>query len=155
MQKYAVIVNLEEARPKHKLSDLPLHLTLLGVFSSDKSSEYFVPILKDAAQNYGASTTKTMGCQNFGNNERSIMVTELKKTKELNNLQRILVKSFGNELNTMDKNFQPTTYRPHVTDQNNRSLAREESVTIDNLTLVEIDGDNVFERFRLSLDIDQ
>jgi len=151
MTKYAVIANLEEAKSAHKLSDLPLHITLLGIFSSDKKPEYFSSILESAAKGYNIVKTKTIGRQNFGDEKQPTMVSELEKTKDFEDLHKALITSFGDELKTMNANFQPDIYRPHVTDQNKKSVSIDADIVINNLTLVEINDDDVFERHCVSL----
>lgn len=150
-KKYAIISNLETAKPVHKLDDLPLHVTLVGIFSSSKEHEHFKPFLDTVSRNLSAVSVKTIGREDFGEQQKSIMVTTLEKTEELASLHQKLIESLGDDIKTMNPNFLPDTYRPHVTDQNDKRVSEESQVVINNLTLVEIKDNDVFERYRVEL----
>lgn len=150
-KKYAIISNLETAKPVHKLDDLPLHVTLVGIFSSSKKPEQFHPVLDTVSHNLNAVSVKTTSREDFGNKQENIMVTTLEKTKELASLHQNLIRSLGDDIKTMNTNFLPETYRPHVTDQNRKRVPQESQVVINNLTLVEIKDNDVFERYRVEL----
>lgn len=150
-KKYAIISNLEAAKPVHKLDDLPLHVTLVGIFSSSKKPEYFKPFLDTISHNLNAVSVKTIGREDFGDQQKSTMVTTLEKTKELASLHQKLIALLRDDIKTMNPNFLPETYRPHVTDQNRKRVPQESQVAINNLTLVEIKDNDVFERYRIEL----
>lgn len=151
MKKYAIISNLEASKPVHKMDSLPLHVTLVGIFSSAQEPDHFKSFLETISQKFNSVSVKTVSREDFGDNQKSVMVTTLEKTEELVKLHQTLVSSLGDEIKTMNPNFLPDTYRPHVTDQNKKSVAVGTSVALDNLTLVEIDGNDVFERYRINL----
>lgn len=151
MSKYAVISNLESPKQVHDLSNFPLHVTLIGIFNSDKLPEYFEPIIKKAAQKHSAVHTKDIGRQNFGSQEKPIMVTELQNTVQLRNLHKDLITALSGELNDMNTHFLPGTYRPHVTEQNERAASFREKIVLDNLTFVQIEGNHVFEKYKYTL----
>lgn len=151
MNKYAVISVLESQAKTYSLANLPLHVTLLGIFTSDSNIESLATMLDSGAKGQAAVITKVIGRKNFGDERNELMVSELDKTPELARLQEALILAFGKQLETMDKNFQPKTYRPHVTDQNTRIAPSDKPVIIDNLTLVEVTENSAIERHRLNL----
>lgn len=151
MSKYAVIANLEAPKSVHDLHNLPLHVTLIGIFSSVELPEYFEPIIKNVAQKHSVVHTETNGRQNFGSQEKPIMVTELLNTKQLRSLHQDLISASSTEIQDMNPHFLPDTYRPHITDQNGRSVSLHEEIVLNNLTFVEIDGNKVHEKFKITL----
>lgn len=151
MRKYAVISNLETPKPVHDLHNLPLHVTLIGIFSSLELPEYFEPIIKQVAQKHSTIHSSATGRQNFGIEEKPIMVTELQNTEQLKSLHQDLISALSGNLTDMNPHFLPGTYRPHVTDQNERAVSPREKIVLVNLTFVQIDGNNVYEKFRFTL----
>ncbi len=151
MNKYAVISNLETSKPVHALHNLPLHVTLIGIFSSLEQPDYFEPTIKKVAQKHSVVHTEAMDHQNFGDADMPIMVTELENTEQLKLLHQDLISALTAEIKDMNPHFLPKTYRPHVTDQKDRSIQADKEVRIDNLIFVQIDGNHVYEKFRFDL----
>lgn len=151
MRKYAVISNLESPKPVHDLHIFPLHVTLIGIFYSDKQPEYFKPIINKVAQKHCAIKTEASGRQNFGTQEKPAIVTELQNTEMLKSLHQDLIAALSGNLTDMNPHFLPSSYRPHVSDQNERAVSPREEIVLDNLTFVQIDDNNIYEKFIINL----
>lgn len=149
--KYAVIANLEESSPFYDMDNLPLHITLVGIFDSTKSPDYFITIIKNVASRHNTFKLNVIGQEDFGNNGNRIVVTELDKNAYISNLHQDLIDSFKSELGSMNPNFMPGTYRPHVTDQRNKTIKDLDTVELNNLTLLEIKDSMAIELFRIEL----
>ncbi len=151
MSKYAVISNLESPKPVHDLHNFPLHVTLIGIFNSDKQPEYFEPIIRKVSQNHSVIHTVATGRQNFGTEEKPTMVTELQNTEQLRSLHQDLITALSSDITDMNSHFLPSSYRPHVTDQNERVVSFNEEIVLNNLTFVQIQDNKVYEKFKFDL----
>lgn len=143
MRQYAIIANLERNGTKHyTLSSLPLHVTVLSIFFSEREAEFFVKIIGSVASGFGAIKTHTTQRALFGVDE-DIPVTLVEKTDELERLHLRLLKKVTDTVTFRAPQFTGRNFGPHVTDQSGTSVDVGKQLIIDNLSLVEIKDQEV------------
>lgn len=138
MTKY-VIVSFLEKNPSATFSssDWPLHVTIVRPFSSSKNPDYFLDILKTHCLNRKKIILSGKSREMFGH-DKSIPVTELEKTAEIEDLYRKLMLSLEGNIEFSKPHFDD--FRPHVTDHN-RKLGVGDKIALGSLSVVEMDGE--------------
>ena len=146
MRQYAVIVNLEsEKSDRYTMSSLPLHLTILSIFFSDKPPSFFTTQVIDIADDTRQFNIKTTGRALFGINE-DISVTLVKKNDELRKLHLRLLDAVSDHVSFRAPQFLGDGYGPHITDQGDREAPGDGDLLVGKLMLVEIIDQDVLVR---------
>ena len=143
MYQYAVIANLErDGTDLYTLSSLPLHVTILSIFFSEREPLELARLVIDAAAGRQSFSIKVTGRALFGP-DADIPVTTVEKTEMLEALHLRLLEATAGTASFRAPQYTGDGFSPHVTDQAGRTLQEDQSVMIDNLTFVEIDGQDV------------
>ena len=146
MRQYAVIVNLESAQAeRYTMSSLPLHITILSIFSSDQQHSFFTTILAKIAEDARQLTVRTAGRALFGV-DQDIPVTLVENSDQLRKLHLRLLDAVSDHVSFRAPQFVGDGYGPHITDQGDRKAGRGDSLILDNLMLVEIVDEDVHVR---------
>ena len=143
MNQYAVMTNLDSGPAAAcTLASLPLHVTILSIFFSQSPAPVISGLLEDAAACFKATRVTTIGRARFGVN-RDIPVTLVEPTDTLIGWHTGLLRAVSGHATFRAPGFLGEHYTPHVTDQQARALAVGEDILLDNLTFVQITGEDV------------
>lgn len=146
MRQYAVIANLDGSGVnRYTMSSLPLHVTILSIFYSEEAPSFFGEIANDIAKASDAINVETIGRALYGVDE-DIPVTLVRKTPALANLHHRLLDRVSGNVTFRTPQFTGDNFGPHVTDQSERYLPEGTDLVLDNLTLVEIEDQDVIVR---------
>ncbi len=149
---FAVIANLEAGADGYTMATLPLHVTLLTIFESTLDSAQLNTIVGAVAAANTAFDVPSLERALFGVNE-DVPVTRVVRSPALFALHSQLLSEVKDHARFRTPQFTGDGYGPHVTDQGERCLAVGETARIDNLTLVEISGEDVIELLRAPLGV--
>lgn len=139
-QKWVVAALLEDIPEgtEFPASNFPLHITITGVCAVDWDSRTIASNLEVLLKDQLPFSVKAIDEAYFGPNH-DIRVTEMEKTPQLLDLhQKVydMLIAAGAVFN--DPDYQGEGFRPHCTYQQQGHLDTGASVTIDNITLIDL-----------------
>ncbi len=158
MAKKYLLVNIiatQEYLTSFSSKDWPLHLTLLMHFNTDRPVKYLVKGLTDCTTKH-KSFEVLVENESFFGTHLDTLVSVLQLNKKIKDLHTDLMR-VANKLGvTYDEpNKVGAGFRPHVSVQRGEKLSIGKTITVDNVTLVEVikvpEGKliNVIQTFRL------
>lgn len=146
MRQYAVIANLEDTREgQYTMTSLPLHVTFLSIFFSNESASFFARINEEIAKGTHAIRVITTGRTRYGAHQE-IPVTLVEEVPEIANLHNQLLDRVSAHTSFRAPQFTGANFKPHVTDQGERVVSVGTQLELNNLTLVEIEEQDVIVR---------
>lgn len=139
-QKWAIISLLENATEGSEFyfTDFPLHLTLAGVFASNKDGAQLANGLADLLSRQPQIEIEADEKAMFGSN-KDIAVMKVKKGPALMNLYQLIyewLKSAGTQFNSPE--YEGNGYIPHSTFQKTGLLSSGEKRTLKSVSLIDL-----------------
>jgi len=139
-QKYTVICLLEDVEEGYSFSssDWPLHTTLVDTFAIDWDVETLQKKILELAQEQISTSTKGLKDEYFGPN-KEVHVILLEKNEGLKTIHYALLQKLkdGNIL-LNDPQYSEEGYLPHSTVQKHSQVKLGDTVSIDNLALIDM-----------------
>lgn len=119
-------------------NEWPIHITLIDTFAIDWDAKTLQREFIEVAQEQIPTSTCGIKDEYFGQN-KEVYVILLKKNEDLNNMHYALLQKLkeGNLL-LNDPQYSETGYKPHSTAQEHNQVNVGESVSIDNLALIDM-----------------
>lgn len=140
MSKYVIVSFVEPEFPQtFSHADWPLHVTVLRPFSTNLSDDELVEKLQDVCARHSPITTEAKSKELFGP-ENDVSVTELVNTSELQTLHEEISRIFGSDIEFTAPPY--PNYRPHVTDNNGKSIQVGDTVSLTTISLVALGQDD-------------
>ncbi|HEU4966102.1 MAG TPA: 2'-5' RNA ligase family protein [Candidatus Saccharimonadales bacterium] len=139
-QKYVIVQFLESVADgtEYDAKHWPLHVTLASNFVVDRRAVDLFGELAELASNE-CSVTTTAGDDDYFGPQKQVHVTALTMTLELQTLHNHIIGLLKNLGAVFDEpQFQEEGYRAHATVQANKRLYKGDTVTIDELTVVDM-----------------
>ena len=127
------------------MSSLPLHLTILSIFFSEKDPSFFSGIANETTGSCKPLIVRATKRALFGVGE-DVPVTLIEKTPELAELHNQILSRVSGYVSFRAPQFVGDNFSPHVTDQAGRAVSLDTKLELDNLTLLEIEDQNVIVR---------
>lgn len=113
----------------------PLHLTVLGTFYSDMSSEEISEKLETLLEKYGSLQLRTENYEMYGRGNDVPAVT-VKLSSSLFNLHRRILNMIEPNAELKNPDYNGDGYHPHITDKN-QLVELNDTLSIDTLYLVQ------------------
>lgn len=150
IQKYVIAKFLEPVADgtEFAATHWPLHVTLASNFVVDRKAINLFDELEELASKENSVTTTASEDDYFGP-QKQVHVTTLTMTSELQTLHThiiALLKSLGATFD--EPQYQEEGYRAHATVQADKRLHKGDTVTIDELTIVDMFPDDDISRRR-------
>jgi 2'-5' RNA ligase len=143
MHTYVVISSFDKhPKQNYTLRDLPLHLTLSNIFYSDLTTVEIMARLKPLTHKFKQFEVTAKSREMFGP-QQDVPVTEIIKSEQLQDMHKGIAAVLGEDMKYQSPEFAGANYRPHVSDQPAGIVAINEKLTVNNLTFVEIMGDEI------------
>jgi 2'-5' RNA ligase len=138
MSKYVIVSMLEPEFPQEfQSSDWPLHVTLLRPFETEVGAVKLIELLKKISDTHQELSTTGKSKEMFGEKE-DVAVTELICTPELQKLHDDIKTAFIDDITFIAHQY--PTFRPHMTEQNGKSINVGEVIALKNLSLIAINA---------------
>ncbi|MDB5244374.1 MAG: 2-5 ligase family protein [Parcubacteria group bacterium] len=140
MRKFVIVSLLTKDCPTtFQKTDWPLHLTLARPFLSPDSNEELIQKVTLACANQTPLVTRGVSRALFDRYQRKIAATEVEHTPELLRLHTQIRDAIG-PVQAVGESYD--TFRPHVSDQAAEAIEVGQIITLDSVSLVEMDGNN-------------
>jgi len=151
MSLFVIVAILDDTAPTtFPRNNWPLHLTLLGNFSTNLREEELLPILSEITERTTAFDIIGRS-QSFFGVQKNIPVIEVAKSDELLFLHEQLLRSLQTTVTFEKPNYVGIGYIPHVTNQINSRIVVREKRRVINFSLVQLEKNEGHICFSLDL----
>jgi hypothetical protein len=147
-KRYVIVAFTEEPRERFAKAAWPPHVTIVRPFISTEPLSSMMQRMKAVCARYAPVLVTGESREMFGP-DQSVPVTTVTLVSDLESLQRELENVCGDKLEFTGPSFD--SYRPHVSDTENKELGVGDRVTLSSVSIVEMEeGDRrVVETMRL------
>lgn len=139
-QKYTIICLLEDIEEgvSFASSDWPLHITLIDTFAIDWNVETLQNKVVEVARVQNSTSTNGVKSEYFGPN-KDVHVILLEKNEDLKTIHYALLQILKEgDLRLNDPQYSEDGYLPHSTVQKHRQIKVGDTVSVNNLALIDM-----------------